>query len=188
MPSALSHAGFTAGAVQHLLERYAQYLPTHPRNPTPLALQGPYGGPLPEYWVSREDLGLQPGQVNTAQPADDTGSHGWGAVPLLWLHESLLGVQISEPGGGKLRIAPQAGGLPYVQGYTMTPKGTVWVSWQPLAWQLEIVIPAGVIAEVCTPPECEGKAVRVIESAGKVTQKGRQAFTLRKPGRYMFQV
>jgi hypothetical protein len=185
---ALSHAGFTQAAVQHLLERYAQYLPAHPRNPTPLKLQGPYGGPLPEYWVSREDLGLQPGQVNTAQPADDTGSHGWGAVPLLWLHESLLGVQITESGGGKLRIAPQAGGLPYVQGYTATPKGVVWVSWQPLAWQLEIVIPAGVIAEVVMPPECEDKPVRVVEVAGKVTGNGKQGFTLRKPGRYVFQV
>ena len=185
---ALSHVGYTQAAVQHLLERYAQYLPAHPRNPTPLTLQGPYGGPLPEYWVSREDLGLQPGQANTAQPADDTGSHGWGAVPLLWLHELLLGVQISEPGGGKLRIAPQTGGLPYVQGHTVTPKGLVWVSWQPLAWQLEIVIPAGVVADVVMPPECEGKRVRVAEAAGKVTANGKQGYTLRKPGRYVFQV
>ena len=185
---ALSHAGYTEEAVQHLLERYAPYLPNHPRNPTPLTLQGPYGGPLPEYWVSREDMKLQPGETNSAQPADDTGSHGWGAVPLLWLHEMLLGVEVAEPGGGKLRIAPQAGGLPYVQGHTVTPKGVVWVSWEPSAWRLETVIPAGVAVEVVMPPECEGKRVRIVESAGKVTNARGQTFILRKPGRYVFEV
>jgi hypothetical protein len=170
---ALSHAGYIKQAIQHLLERYAQYLPAHPRNPTPLKLQGSYGGPLPEYWISREDLGLKPCQVNTAQPADDTGSHGWGAVPLLWLHETLLGVTISEPGGGKLRIAP---------------KGVVWVSWEPRAWRLDIVIPTGVVAEVVMPPECEGKRVRIAAAAGKVTANGKHVYTIRHPGRYVFQI
>jgi hypothetical protein len=185
---ALSHAGYTEDAVQHLLERYAQYLPAHPRNPTPLNLQGPYGGPLPEYWISREDLGLKPGQVNTAQPADDTGSHGWGAVPLLWMHESLLGVHLCEPGGDRLRIAPQAGGLPYVQGYTVTPKGVVWVSWQPHAWRLVTVIPTGVVADIVMPLECEGKRVRIAAAAGKVTANGKRVYTVRHPGRYVFQI
>jgi hypothetical protein len=147
----LSNCGFTDRAVAHLIERYSPYLPGHPRNRVPAGLQGPYGGPLPEYWVSREDLGLKPGERDTAQPADETGSHGWGAVPLLWLHDSLLGVTILEPGGAKLRIAPQSGGLPFVAGHTMTPKGLVWVHWDPRQNRLELNLPLAVAAEVVLP-------------------------------------
>ena len=146
---ALSENGFPERAVAHVKERYAPYLPGNARNRVPLELQGPYGGPLPEYWVSREDLGLKEGEVNPAQPVDDTGSHGWQAVPLLWLHDSLLGVRIAEPGGARLTVAPQTAGLPYVSGSTMTPKGRVWVYWDGRKFELEL--PAGVTAEVTLP-------------------------------------
>jgi hypothetical protein len=147
----LADCGFTGRAVAHLKERYAPYLPANPRNRVPLKLQGPYGGPLPEYWISREDLKLKEGELDTAQPSDETGSHGWGAVPLLWLHDTLLGVRVLEAGGAKIRIAPQSGGLPFVAGHTMTPKGLVYVHWDPRAWRLEIIVPEGVDAEVVVP-------------------------------------
>jgi len=148
---ALSHVGLTDRAVRHLVERYGPYLPAHPANLTPLRFQGPYGGPLPEYWLS-----------GSAQPEDDTGSHGWGAIPLLWLHECLLGVTIAEPGGAKLEIAPQLGGLPFVQGHTVTPKGVVWVSCDPQQRRLEVTLPKGTTAKILcpwtseTPSECSG--------------------------------
>ncbi|HNW91706.1 MAG TPA: hypothetical protein PKM88_02225, partial [bacterium] len=69
---ALSENGFPERAVAHLKERYAPYMPGDPRNRVVRELQGPYGGPLPEYWVSREDLGLKDGEPNPAQPVDDT--------------------------------------------------------------------------------------------------------------------
>jgi len=185
---AMSHVDFTDRAVRHMLERYAPYLPGHPRNTTPLRMQGPYGGPLPEYWVSREDLNLDEGQVNTAQPKDETGSHGWQAVPLMWLHDTLLGVQITEPGGGKLRIAPQSGGLPYVQGHTNTPKGLVWVSWDPQQWRLEVQIPDDVKAEVILPEECKGKRVTKIESTATVKKINTMTFEIQSSGRSIFQV
>jgi hypothetical protein len=72
-------------------------------------------------------------------------------VPLLWLHDTLLGVRILEPGGAKIRIAPQSGGLPFVAGHTMTPKGLVFVHWDPRAWRLEIIVPEGVDAEIVVP-------------------------------------
>jgi hypothetical protein len=153
----LSDCGLAARAVAHLKDRYAPYLAANPRNRVPLKLQGPYGGPLPEYWVSREDLGLKEGEVDPAQPGDETGSHGWGAVPLLWLHDTLLGVRILEAGGAKIRIAPQTGGLPFVAGHTMTPKGLVYVHWDPRTWRLETVLPEGVDAEVVVPTP-DGKA------------------------------
>jgi hypothetical protein len=147
----LSDCGLPGRAVAHLKERYAPYLAANPRNRVPLKLQGPYGGPLPEYWISREDLGLKDGELNSAQPIDETGSHGWGAVPLLWLHDTLLGVRILEAGGAKLRIAPQTGGLPFVAGHTMTPKGLVYVHWDPRLWRLETILPEGVAAEIVIP-------------------------------------
>jgi hypothetical protein len=146
---ALSENGLAERAVAHLLERYSPYLPGSPRNRIPLELQGRYGGPLPEYWISREDLGLKDGEINSAQPVDDTGSHGWQAVPLLWLHDSLLGVRIVEPGGAQLRVEPRLGGLPFVSGRTMTPKGAVSVYWDGRRFDLDL--PAGVRAEVLLP-------------------------------------
>jgi len=185
---ALSEAGFTTRAVAHLIERYSPYLPANPRNPVPLRLQGPYGGPLPEYWVSREDLGLKPGDKNTAQPADETGSHGWGSVPLLWLHDSLLGVRVTEPGGGRIRIAPDAGGLPYVAGYTATPKGPVRVSWDPQQWRLEVSIPKGVKADLITPAACAGKRLKVLAAPTELPTVKDGACVLEHQGGYVFVV
>ena len=139
-------------AVAHLKERFAPYLPGHPRNPTPVALQGPYGGPLPEYWLSRDDLDVAEGEVNPAQPVDVTGSHGWGAVPLLWLHDSLLGVSVEAAGGGRLGIRPDAAGLPYVTGWTQTPRGPVHVHLDPRQPVLKIILPPRVTAVVTVPP------------------------------------
>ncbi len=165
----LSDCGRTERAVAHLKDRYAPYLPANPRNRVPLKLQGPYGGPLPEYWVSREDLGLKEGELNTAQPADETGSHGWGAVPLLWLHDTLLGVRIMEPGGSKIRIAPRTGGLPFVAGHTMTPKGLVYVHWDPRVWRVETILPEGVEAEIVVPtPDGKTRTHRVARPGAHV--------------------
>ncbi len=157
---ALASHGRAERAVRHLLERYGPYLPAHPLNDTPACLQGSEGGPLPEYWISRRDGGLKPGQINSAQPIDDTGSHGWGCVPLLFLHEYLLGVTIAAPGGTKLRIAPQSGGLPFVAGHTATPKGNVWVYYDPQFPQLEITLPPGVEATIILPDILRAAPVR----------------------------
>ncbi len=146
---AMSRHGLGGRALAHLLERYAQYLPGDPANPTPPAFQGPRGGPLPEYWISREDVGLAPGQLNVHQPDDDTGSHGWGAVPLLWLHEWVLGVRWSVPGGAELDIAPDRCGRPRVHGRTCTPKGVVAVDANSTT--LQVSVPAGVAAMVAVP-------------------------------------
>ena len=183
---ALSHVGLTERAVQHLIERYAPYLPGHPRNSTPPPLQGSYGGPLPEYWISREDLGLPPGEIDRAQPADETGSHGWGAVPLLWLHEALLGVEILDPGGSRLRIAPQTGGLPFVQGHTVTPRGLVWVSWDPQAGRLEVRLPSKVGAEVVAPSGHRGRPIVPLEIGGRIVSSSQSAVIIKGQGRYLF--
>lgn len=182
---AMSHTGRTGRAVRHLQERYAPYLPGHPRNPVPLTLQGCHGGPLPEYWVSREDIGAADGTINPHHPIDETGSHGWGAVILQWLHESLLGIRINEPGGGRIRIAPEAGGLPYVSGHSMTPKGGVFVFWDPQQWLIRLMIPADVEVEFIPPVLCRRKRTKTVQKGGIVQPAG-EHFILKGAGTYVF--
>jgi hypothetical protein len=115
--------GETAGA--HFLERYRSYLPD---------------GPLPEYFL--------PG---AGQPHDPTGSHGWAAVPLVWLHDTVLGVRIASPGGGKLTWNPLNVGWSEVCGKTMTPRGvcTVRADWKRQRFSLEL--PPGCSADITLP-------------------------------------
>ena len=162
---ALSMAGRHELALAHLRERFSQYLPGNPYNPVDPVLQGPIGGPLPEYWISRIDLNLTEGEICNPQPSDGTGSHGWTGVALLWMHDSLLGVE--EPGslcGGfakeaerqryafacgnsrRLQVAPEDAGLDYLSGRTYTSIGVVAVDWRPAgsdesAWRLELTLP-----------------------------------------------
>ncbi len=180
---ALSDHGLAERAVAHLIERYAPYLPGNSRNRVDARLQGPYGGPLPEYWVSREDLKLKAGEKDTAQPSDETGSHGWGAAPLLWLHDSLLGVRITEAGGGRLRIAPETGGLPFVAGSTRTPKGMVKVDWRPAQGRLVVAIPAGATAELVIPGPWRAAKLKVPKGASAA---GDGRYMLAAAGSYVF--
>jgi hypothetical protein len=183
--TALSAHGHHRRAIAHLLERYSPYLPGHPRNPVPLSLQGPYGGPLPEYWISRDDLGLAPGEPNPMQPVDATGSHGWGCVPLLWLHESLLGVTFSGERRGEVSIRPASAGLPFVQGTTLTPSGAVSVDFDPSAPRLSVAIPADCIARLVLPAEFHGTSVRVADRPD-VAVSWRDGIVLSEAGRYTF--
>lgn len=183
---ALTVHGHGDRAVRHLKERFAPYLPGHPRNPTPIALQGPYGGPLPEYWLSRADLDLDVGEINPAQPLDVTGSHGWGAVPLLWLHDSLLGVSVDAAGGASISIRPVCAGLPYVTGWTQTPRGPVHVHLDPQQPVLRVVLPPDVVAVVDVPDEL-GSGWSVVGPAIPAHRDGR-TFTADHPGEWIVSV
>jgi hypothetical protein len=94
---ALSDHGMGEIAGAHFLERYRPYLPD---------------GPLPEYFIH-----------GSAQPEDPTGSHGWAAVPLVWLHDTVLGIRLANPGGSQLIWSPVNVGWQKVSGTTMTPYG-----------------------------------------------------------------
>jgi hypothetical protein len=165
----LSDTGHADLAVRHLRERYSPYLAGNPRNHIDLSLQGPLGGPLPEYFVSRDDMHLGPGELDTAQPIDETGSHGWGAVPLLWAHDTLLGVRIATAGGAHLTIAPQAGGLPHVSGTTYTPHGLVSVDWRPRLQKLTLRVPKNTSFTLTLPGELVTSNVGSLPVSCKVT-------------------
>ncbi|KAA6344206.1 hypothetical protein EZS27_008136, partial [termite gut metagenome] len=53
--------------------------------------------------------------------------HGWASGPTAWLSESILGVQILEPGCKVLKIVPHLGDLKWVEGSFPTPYGTVQI-------------------------------------------------------------
>lgn len=184
--AALSHCGLHELALAHLLERYAPYLPGNPRNNVPAALQGAFGGPLPEYFISRADINATPEQTNPHQPIDPTGSHGWSCVPLLWFHRHLLGVNLQSPGGAHISIAPEAAGLPCVSGHVFTPKGSVWVHWEPQAWLLEIGLPPEVEATVRLPSVCATRSIRHQETQGLCKRTASDTLQLSGAGLYRF--
>jgi hypothetical protein len=95
---------------------------------------------LPEYFI--------PG---AGQPHDPTGSHGWAAVPLVWLHDTVLGVRLASPGGAKLTWNPVNVGWSEVYGKTMTPHGpcTVKVDWKRQRFSLQL--PPGCNADITLP-------------------------------------
>ncbi|MCX6624781.1 MAG: hypothetical protein NTY38_27710, partial [Acidobacteria bacterium] len=105
-----------------------------------------------------------------------------GAAPLLWLQDSWLGVRVMEAGGGRLRIAPDAGGLPHVTGRTRTPKGMVAVDWRPAQARLEVEIPSGVQAELVIPAQWNYRQVRPPAGTKRL---GADRFLLSKSGRYV---
>jgi hypothetical protein len=140
-------------------------LPWRPRNRTPLELQGPYGGPLPGYRISREDLRLDDGRPDTAHRAMILARTG-GAPSRCCGSTTRCSACASSNRGGKLLIAPQDGGLPYVAGHTITTKGLVWVNWEPDRRRLEVRLPS---TEVLLPEQCDGKNVSC-EGCGPAAQ------------------
>jgi hypothetical protein len=102
---------------------------------------------------------------------DGTGSHGWTAVALLWLHAHVLGVtELGAPPAMRLRIAPDDGGLPFARGRTFTSHGAVSVDWVPSMGQLSCELPDSSVTEIVRPPTCRGALmIQSVPPGGKVT-------------------
>lgn len=81
--------------------------------------------------------------------------HAWSAAPTFFLSACQLGVQPSEPGFAKFRIAPKPVDLSWCQGEFPTPAGVVPVSWNKKenGFELKTTIPAGTTAEIVLPVE-----------------------------------
>ncbi|MBQ4046952.1 MAG: alpha-L-rhamnosidase [Clostridia bacterium] len=54
--------------------------------------------------------------------------HGWASGPCPFMTHYVLGIQVAEPGCGKIRIAPHLGDLTYAKGTFPTPYGVLSVS------------------------------------------------------------
>lgn len=53
--------------------------------------------------------------------------HGWASGPTAWLSEHVLGIEVLEPGGKKVRIRPHLADLEWAEGGLPTPRGVVRV-------------------------------------------------------------
>ena len=100
--------------------------------------------------------------------------HAFSGTPVYQLSANVLGVQPTEPGFGKARIAPQLCDLDYAQGAYPTVHGNIQVSWRRAGdrLQLDIELPAGVSAEVTPPHGFQS------ESAGSVLGPGSHSLLL----------
>ena len=81
-------------------------------------------------------------------------NHAWGAVPANIIVRRLMGIEPLEPGFGKLRIAPQPGGLQSASLKYPTVRGTVYVAFEKQedgSYSLDVRLPANVEAEIIKP-------------------------------------
>ncbi|AHF93201.1 alpha-L-rhamnosidase [Opitutaceae bacterium TAV5] len=118
----LSEHGLGPLAAAHLAATYGPHLPD---------------GPLPEYFLSGPDR----------QPVDPTGSHGWAAVPLAWLHDTVLGVRYhhaTPTTSARIVVKPHYAGWDTVSGTVVTPAGPVTVRIDWSARSLDVAAPDGV--------------------------------------------
>jgi hypothetical protein len=78
--------------------------------------------------------------------------HGWSAGPAYLLPTYVLGVQSTEPGFKRVRIAPQLGDLQWAEGVVPTPHGDIMVHWDHAeTLQGTINLPMGIEGEVVLP-------------------------------------
>lgn len=108
-----------------------------------------------------------------------TWNHAWGAAPANIISRFVLGVRPLSPGGGRLLIAPQPGGLTWARGKVPTAHGPVTLSFQNAArFTLKVDIPAGVSARAVLPRGAGGK----ITLDGKVVPAATDGRTLAVDG------
>ncbi|MFU8852064.1 family 78 glycoside hydrolase catalytic domain [Micromonospora sp. SL1-18] len=133
--------------------------------------------------------------------ASESYSHSWGAQAIVDILESLLGVTVTEPGAGALRVRPPRIGLTSSQGSVYTQRGSVAVDWgrRGRVFSLDVRVPVNSQAEVFVPatgpgvvhahgyaPDPYGQNVRFVRMDGgyAVYQvgSGRTTFTSTSPG------
>jgi hypothetical protein len=108
---------------------------------------------------------------------NESMSHGWGSWGIVDMVESLLGVEVTSPGGATVRIAPPAveqADLHRVSGSAWTQRGTVAVAWKKTAggYVVDVDVPNNVRATVAIP-NAEGRTY-VGVGAGAPRYEGEQ--------------
>lgn len=87
----------------------------------------------------------------------NSASHGWGARSAVHVLDSVLGIDISEPGATEVRISAPPTGLTSASGSRMTERGRVATAWtrDDDGLSLEATVPVNVTAVVELPADSE---------------------------------
>jgi alpha-L-rhamnosidase len=88
----------------------------------------------------------------SAAAREDSESHAYGAnAALEAIQRYVLGVDIVEPQAARVRIRPHLGPLAFAEGTVPTERGLVRVAWKADGPELEVTLPASVVADVHVP-------------------------------------
>ena len=78
--------------------------------------------------------------------------HGWAAGPAPFLSERVLGVRFLEPGGRRIEVAPELGGLEFVSGVVPSAFGPIRVT-ADAGGEVEVKAGENIIVEISTEKE-----------------------------------
>ena len=79
--------------------------------------------------------------------------HAWSAHPVIEFLTGVLGVTPTEPGFGRVTVAPHRCGLDHAAGSVCTPRGPIDVAWRAAGgrFTLKITAPEGMPVDVVAP-------------------------------------
>lgn len=98
----------------------------------------------------------------------NSASHGWGSEGIVDVHESVLGIEVVDPGAAEVRISAPDTGLTEASGSQLTQRGRVANAWtrEEDGLSLTTSIPVNVAATVELPAPAEGFEYDVTAPAG----------------------
>jgi alpha-L-rhamnosidase len=96
-----------------------------------------------------------------AAKSENSESHAYGAnAALEGIQRYVLGVEIVEPQAARVRIRPHFGPLAFAEGTVASERGPVSVAWKADGPELEVTLPANVVADVYVP--VPGRRARLV--------------------------
>lgn len=86
-------------------------------------------------------------------PVTASECHAWGAAPLAFFMNTILGLEPLEAAWRRIKIQPHVADLRHARGACLTPLGEVAISWKRIAdiFQLEVRCPHAASGEVLLP-------------------------------------
>lgn len=99
-----------------------------------------------DFWRDHLKLGLRCPLEDDNNIESDSDCHAWASHPLFFLHSAVAGVTPAEPWFKTVRIAPQPGGLKWIDAATPHPKGMIQTKlrFDGDAVEGEVALPEGV--------------------------------------------
>ncbi|TVR54158.1 MAG: hypothetical protein EA425_02485 [Puniceicoccaceae bacterium] len=109
------------------------------------------------------------------------------AAVLLWLQESILGVRLARPGGGRLMVRPAPAARNHLAGRTFIPSGVVEVAVESDGEpRMRLDLPAGTEAMLLLPAPLRSRPIAADGPAGKWAEGGGGRIFVSGPGRFRF--